>query len=131
MIFGGRKQNFWSCSFLNWQGQRFYFEWSLTLKTKSCFLIICNNICVRCILFYYSVKYQCATERLDLLFVFLWLIGVGSGFCQAQTSLLLYTQSNLVEISLDVSVRQPEGVIFFTTYSGLVFLIKIFMWGNW
>ena len=27
----GRKQ-----SFLNWQGQRWYFNWSLTLKTKSC-----------------------------------------------------------------------------------------------
>ena len=30
MIFGGRKQSFWT-----W-GLRFYFHWSLTLETKSC-----------------------------------------------------------------------------------------------
>ena len=34
-MFGGRKQSFWSLSFLNWQ--RFYLNKSLTLKTKSCF----------------------------------------------------------------------------------------------
>ena len=27
---------------LNWQGQRFYFNWSLTLKTKSCFKLFYN-----------------------------------------------------------------------------------------
>ena len=36
MIFGGRKQSFWTWGCLNWQGQRFYFNWSLTLETKSC-----------------------------------------------------------------------------------------------
>ena len=36
MIFGGRKQSFWTWGCLNWQGQIFYFNWSLTLKTKSC-----------------------------------------------------------------------------------------------
>ena len=36
-ISGGRTQSFWTWSFLNWQGQRFYFNWSLTQKTKSCF----------------------------------------------------------------------------------------------
>ena len=35
-LFGGRKQSFRTLSFLNWQGQRFYLNWSLTLKTKSC-----------------------------------------------------------------------------------------------
>ena len=34
-IFGGRKQNFWTVSFLNWQGQRFYLNRILTLNTKS------------------------------------------------------------------------------------------------
>ena len=58
-------------------------------------------------------------------------MGVDSGFCQAQPSLLLYAQSNLVEISLAVSVRQPKGVIFITTSSEYAFLIKKVMWGNW
>ena len=39
-MFGGRKQNVWTWGCLNWQGQRFYFNWSLTLKTKSCFCLI-------------------------------------------------------------------------------------------
>ena len=39
MIFGGRKQSFWTWGCLNWQGQRFYFNWSLTLETKSCFVL--------------------------------------------------------------------------------------------
>ena len=36
-IFGGRKQRFWTWGSLNCQGQRFSFNWSLTLMTKSCF----------------------------------------------------------------------------------------------
>ena len=35
-IFWGRKQSFCTWGFRNWQGQRFYLNWSLTLKTKSC-----------------------------------------------------------------------------------------------
>ena len=38
-IFGGRKKCFWTWGFLNWQGQRFYFNWSLTIKTKSCWCL--------------------------------------------------------------------------------------------
>ena len=41
-VFGGRKHGFWIWGFLNWQGQRFYFNWSLTLKTKSCF-VFCST----------------------------------------------------------------------------------------
>ena len=36
MIFGGIKQRFWTSGFLNCPSQRFYLNWSLTLKTKSC-----------------------------------------------------------------------------------------------
>ena len=36
-IFWGRKQSFCTWGFWNWQGQRIYLNWSLTLKTKSCF----------------------------------------------------------------------------------------------
>ena len=32
-----REKGFWTWGCLNWQGQRFYFNWSWTLKTKSCF----------------------------------------------------------------------------------------------
>ena len=39
-IFWGRKQSFCTWGFRNWQGQRFYLNWSLTLKTKSCFVLI-------------------------------------------------------------------------------------------
>ena len=36
MICGGIKQSFWTWGFLNWIiRQRFYLNWSLTLKTKS------------------------------------------------------------------------------------------------
>ena len=38
MIFGGIKQRFWTWGFLNCSSQRFYLKWSLTLKTKSCFI---------------------------------------------------------------------------------------------
>ena len=38
MIFGGIKQSFWTWGFLNCPSQRFYLNWSLTLKTKSCLL---------------------------------------------------------------------------------------------
>ena len=34
MIFGGIKQSFWTWGFLNCIAQRFYLNWSLTLKTK-------------------------------------------------------------------------------------------------
>ena len=34
-IFRRRNQSFWTWGFLNRQGQRFYFNWSLTLMTKS------------------------------------------------------------------------------------------------
>ena len=34
MIFGGIIQSFWTWGFLNCQSQRFYLNWSLTLKTK-------------------------------------------------------------------------------------------------
>ena len=39
MIFGGIKQSFWTWGFLNCPSQRFYLNWSLTLKTKSCFTL--------------------------------------------------------------------------------------------
>ena len=38
MIFGGIKQSFWTLGFLNCLVQNFYLNWSLTLKTKSCFV---------------------------------------------------------------------------------------------
>ena len=38
MIFWGMKQNFWTWCFLNSLAQRFYLNWSLTLKTKSCLI---------------------------------------------------------------------------------------------
>ena len=34
-IFGWRKLGFWTSDFLNSQWQRFYFNWTLTLKTES------------------------------------------------------------------------------------------------
>ena len=34
------KTELWSWGRLNWQGQRFYFNWSLTLETKSCNIYI-------------------------------------------------------------------------------------------
>ena len=40
MIFGGIKQSFWTWGFLNFPAQRFYLNWSLTLKTKSCNIYI-------------------------------------------------------------------------------------------
>ena len=39
MIIWGIKQTFWTWGFLNLLMQMFYFNWSLTLKTKSCLLI--------------------------------------------------------------------------------------------
>ena len=36
IIFGGIKQSFWTWGFPNCLAQRFYLNWSLTLKTKSC-----------------------------------------------------------------------------------------------
>ena len=38
-IFWGRKQSFCTWGFRNWHGQRFYLNWSLTLKTKSCIIL--------------------------------------------------------------------------------------------
>ena len=44
MIFGGIKQSFWTWGFLKCIAQRFYLNWSLTIKTKSCIVIRgCNN----------------------------------------------------------------------------------------
>ena len=46
MIFGGIKQSFWTWAFLNCLAQSFYLNWSLTLKTKSCWdlLLKCGMI---------------------------------------------------------------------------------------
>ena len=41
-IFGGIKQSFCSWGFQNCPAQKFYLNWSLTLKTKSCFLLNCS-----------------------------------------------------------------------------------------
>ena len=60
-MLGGRKQSFQTLSFLNWQGQRFYLNWSLTLKTKSCSNMLLNefndNYDVRYFMSFFYLRY--------------------------------------------------------------------------